>query len=283
MTEPTLPREHTYHAEAHAVSGSLELPIDQEIERQAHARIYGQNSAYLSQHAQSFRVEGIVSYREAHTQVSGHKEKKDGRGYKTLATSVVEGLNILNVVTADRVVAQISTEHPLVGYVPRVNFLGTQFENLRIAGHPVHLDLNVDIFGDEPVGDTPYLAESGFVARVKGQYERIRGHKDAPADILKKYSQNPTASARQEEIECSLVDKVDGSHPGRNWGHIIHVHNFGTIYLATVEVEQSDFKEGTDIPRQTQISLTMIEVRMGCIAQGNALAGRAITNGHSVP
>lgn len=282
MAEETIRREHTYHAESHAVSGSLRLPLAQEIEPQAHAKI-PPIGGYLSQHAQSFRVEGIISYSEAHTQVSGHREVKPGRGFKTLSSSVVENLNILNVVTADRVVAQISTEHPLVGYVPHVSFLGTHFYNLRIAGHPIKLDLDVDIFGSKPDGDLPYTSDAGFIKRVSSQYERIRAHKDLPADILKTYNQNPPTSGRQVKIECSLVNQADGPHPGRSFGHVIHVPNFGTIYLATVLVEQSDFKEGTDIPKKTQITLTMIEVKMGCIAEGNAAAGRTVTNGTSEP
>ena len=92
---------------------------------------------------------GDLSYEAAHTQVAGNRETKPGHdGYTTLVTSVVEGLNILDVVTADLVVAQISTDHPLVGYVPSITFLGTRFENLRIAGHKVdELEMCLDIFG----------------------------------------------------------------------------------------------------------------------------------------
>jgi hypothetical protein len=275
-------REHTYHAESHALSGSLRLPIAQEIERQAHAKIPG-HGGYLSQHAESFRVEGIVSYRAAHTQVSGHKEVKPGRGWKTLSSSVVEDLNILNVVTADRVVAQISTEHPLKGYIPSISFLGTHFDNLRIAGHPVKLDLDVDLFGSKPENDAPYSKDAGFTGRVASQYERIRSHEDVPDDILKRYNQLPLDADKQESIECSLVKQADGSHPGRSYGHVIDVPNFGKIYLATIRLEQSDFEKDTNIPKQTLISLTMIEVVMGCIADGTAAVGRSITNGGTKP
>jgi len=61
---------------------------------------------------------------------------------------------VLDVLTADRVVGQIITEHPLVGYVPIISFLGTRFENLRIAGHPVELDLDLNILGDKPARPT---------------------------------------------------------------------------------------------------------------------------------
>src|SRR5205814_756694 len=118
-------RRHYYHAEAAAVHGELKLPHPAKIERQAHAQVKPEGG-YESQQGKPFRVEGIVSYSAAHTQVAGHLEdqkKKPGRGYKTLSSSLVENLNILNVVTVDRAVAQISTEHRLYedeGHVPMV-------------------------------------------------------------------------------------------------------------------------------------------------------------------
>jgi len=72
-----------------------------------------------------------------------------------LTSSVIEGLNILDVITADRIVGQTITNHPLVGYVPSISFLGTRFENLRIAGNPVELDLNHDIFGPRRMTTRP--------------------------------------------------------------------------------------------------------------------------------
>ena len=57
------------------------------------------------------------------------------------------------MVTADRVVGQTITEHPLVGYVPSISFLGTRFENLRIAGYPVEVEFDHGIFGPKPIDD----------------------------------------------------------------------------------------------------------------------------------
>ncbi len=144
-------REHKYHAEAKAIEGLLVLPHATKIEPQAHAQVLPTAKSrqtparfYESQNAEPFRIEGIVSYSAAHTQAAGHEETEEkGRTFKTLATSVVENLNILNVITCDRIVAQVSTEHPRFedeGHVPSVTFLGTQFYNLRIGGFPVRLD-----------------------------------------------------------------------------------------------------------------------------------------------
>ena len=33
----------------------------------------------------------------------------------------------------------------------------------------------------------------------------------------------------EENVECSLVNKAEGTYPGQTSGHVIHVPHFGTI------------------------------------------------------
>jgi len=279
MTDP-IQREHFYHAEGTVLSGNLSLPLAQEIKPQAYAKLH-ERGGYLSEHAHDYRLEGAISFRAAYTQVAGNLDPKAGHGWSTLATSVIEGLNVLDVVTADRVVAQISADHPLSGYVPSVTLLGTRFENLRISGHPVTLDLDPHLLGPKPDGDAPYTSDPGFRQRVTSQYQRIQGSKGLPAEVLARYNQLPASPENQESIECSLVNQASGSYPGQSCGHVIDIPNFGTIYLATLRLEQSDFQHG--VPKQTLIKLTMIEFKLGCLANGTAQAADAVVNGHTKP
>ncbi len=115
-------RVHRYHAEASVLEGHLQRPLSQEIKPQAYVKL-PEHGGYLAQRAEDYRIEGVLSFRSAYTQVAGNPDVKPGHGLTTLSTSVVEGLNVLDVVTADRVVGQISTEHPIGGYVPHVTFL----------------------------------------------------------------------------------------------------------------------------------------------------------------
>ena len=273
-------REHTYHAEASVLSGDLRLPLNQKIEPQAFAKL-SDHGGYLAQNASAYRLEGAISFRSAYTQVAGNVDPKRGHGWNTLTTAVVEGLNVMDVVTADRVVGQISTDHPPVGYVPKVTFLGTRFDNLRIAGHPVKLDLDLHVVGPKPDGDAPYTADSAFMGRVAAQYQRIRSHQDLPAEVSAHYNQVPSASANLESVECSLVNQTDGAYPGRSFGHVIDVPNFGKVYLAVLRLEHKDFEAG--IPKQTTIGLTMMKLQMGCIANGTASISPMVTNGMSRP
>lgn len=275
-------REHWYHAEATVLEGHLRLPLEAVIKPQAFAKLR-ERGGYLSQHDQGYRLEGILSYRSAYTQVAGNRDLKPDHGWTTLATSVVEKLNVLDVVTADRIVSQVSIEHPLSGYVPAITFLGTRFENLRIAGHPVRLDLDLNIAGGKPQNDMHYSSDRDFMHRVTTQHERMRSYPDLPIDLLKRYNQLPTKEDNLESIECSLVNQADGSFPGRSFGHVIDVPHFGKIYLATLDIDQEDFHLDTGIPKQTLISLTMIRLEMGCLADGTLRICQSIVNGRTRP
>ena len=313
---------HYFHAEAHALAGKLRLPFEEEIKKQAFVKLEGNladlpaeeraQRNYFSQHAKNFRLEGIVSYAAAHTQVSGHQSDKHDGASVTLATSVVEDLNILNVVTADRVVAQISTTHIPGEYCPHVTFLGTHFENLRIARHRAEPYLKLDLAGARAEGNEalPVNKGTGLMNAIEAQYQRLKEKigglaaeerekmrlRDADASLGKKYYgftvdyaaiQNQASDARKNGgdwggITCSLVEHVEIKDisvkaangqsiqippPAQTWGHVIHIPDFGNIFLAELTVKHNSY------------SLTMIRVEMGCLAAGSAGVGNANVNG----
>ena len=280
------PREHFYQAEAVAIQGHLELPLKREIEAGALVTL-PEEGGYVARQLGPFRVESAISFQSAHTQVAGNPDLKSGHGWSTLTTSVIEGLNVLDVLTADRVVGQVGTEHPHVGYVPRVTFLGTRFDNLRIAGHPVKLDIDLDLFGTRAPDDSPYTRSRDFLTNVSAQHQRLQANEEFPAERAGSYNQLPARTIQDgvavETAECSLVNQADGHYPGRTFGHVIHVPNFGLIRLGVVRLLQSDFQEGTGIPKKTRIELTMIDLRLGCIGHGGVQVGQLTTNGHSKP
>jgi hypothetical protein len=277
-----IPYTHIYDAHAFALKGDLQLPIRAEIKPQASANL-PREGGYLSQHACEYRLEGIISFRSAYTQVAGNLDtQKPDHGYVTLATAVLEDFNILDVVTVDRVVAQISTRHPAKGGVPTVTFLGTRFENLRIAGHPVHIELDTNILGERPGEKLPWSTSRSFRERVTAQYENIRHQSNLPAEIAERYNRLPSDPGSQESIECSLVHRADCSHLGRSFGHVIDIPHFGKLYLAVLRLKEKPPSE-TDCPKvdypDTQFELTMIEAQMGCISSGNPSGPTTIVNG----
>src|ERR1700733_5937460 len=158
-------KTHQYNAEATVLSGHLRLPLEQQIKPQAHA-ILPAEGGYLSQRTDEYRIESVLAYRSAYTQVAGNRSTKPAQGWSTLVTTVIEGLNVLDIVTADRIVGQTILEHPLEGYIPLISFLGTRFENLRIAGHPIDVDLDASFVGAKPANDALYTRDASLVARV---------------------------------------------------------------------------------------------------------------------
>jgi hypothetical protein len=281
MPDPSK-RYHDYNAEAVALSGELTLPLIQEVKPPTFVKL-NERGGYISQHVENYRLGAVVSFRSAYTQVGGNPDTKADHGWNTLTTAVIEGLNVLDIVTADRIVCQISTDHPLIGYVPTVTFLGTRFENLRIAGHELKLSLDLDMLGPKPKKDSGYLSDREFQKRITGQRERVKGMKNLPAEIGAHYNQAPLSAGKPGSIKCSLVNQVEGGYPGRSFGHVIDVPNFGKIYLATLTVEESDFGTPTGAPRDTTITLTMIKMVMGCVGAGMMQGGVGKTNGVTAP
>jgi hypothetical protein len=100
----------------------------------------------------SSRVEGIrfreiVNIRSAHTDLVGNFNPESG-AYSTLATAVVEGLDILGVVTADRIVARLASRYLLGDEEPYILTRGSHFENLRVAGKLIDFEPDHQLQGE---------------------------------------------------------------------------------------------------------------------------------------
>jgi hypothetical protein len=277
MSEATT-RKHIFNAEAKIIEGHLRQPLTQQIQPQAHTQLPAEGG-YRYCHSRDFRIEGVLSYESAYSHVSGCKSLKSGGGWETLSTTVIQGLNILEILTADRVVGQIITEHPLIGHVPTISFLGTRFENLRIAGEPVELDLDVDILGQKPENDAPYSKDGEVLSRIENQYKRISGSSDLPAEMAGHYNQLASSLESTEKVECSLVNQAAGAYSGKTHGHIIRIPHFGTVTLGKVKVTHSQFAAGT--PQQTLVELTMIDLKLGCAIEMDGPIGGGSNNGGS--
>jgi hypothetical protein len=280
--------EHQYYAEAKALFGEFLLPLKQKITPQLLVELPTEGG-YLNQRSCGFRVESVLSYASAYTQVAGNPEEKKDRGLNTLVTAVVEGLNVLDVVTADRVVAQISTEHPRrgYGYIPKVNFLGTRFENLRIAGRKIEPRLNLDLFEDKPANDARYTQSPSFVQLILEQHGSIRKlhneSKNPIEGLLERFNLVPESFSEtppdEEVVEFSLVDSVSDYDEKHCFGHVIRVPHFGTIYLATLKLTHSKCPVQGGYGTKTLLELTMLDIQMGCTGTGHVSASVTKTNG----
>ncbi len=273
-------RVHYYHADACGFGGYFERPFQHIVAPQAPMSL-PTSGGYGSARSENFRLEGLVSYKSVSTQVSGQLNKKDGGGWLTLATAVVEGFNLLDVVTADRLVSQISTEHPLVGDNPTVTFLGSKIENLKIAGSPVQVTLDLDICNQgNGYPSQPCVGDDRFLSQVTGQYQRINDAKCLPEwvkdrsipDWIKdRYQWDAKKACKSGSVLCSVVKETSGEFPGRPFGNVFEVPGFGRVFLGELLVDCKSYR------------LTMVRTEMGSPSEGSSSAGTTEANGTTYP
>lgn len=317
---PVLERYHVYHAEAYVLKGELKQPVQQPIE--AYGRVVLEHTRRESLFTQSVGetdIEGLISFKRGHTRVAGAFVKQktdlfgnDHAGWVTLSTAALEGYNVEDIITADRVVAQLSTQHPMVnGHVPRVNFLGTRFENLRIGGYPVEVELDLAFCGPKPEADRSYLQDGGFLDRVHRQLDNIVDTRDLPESLEKKYGAEiayiDDLKKRAKDganigengypkLRCSLVKKIKlpGEIPGvRTFGNAIFVRDFGTVYLGELEVgvngghgDHPRWKgDGSQTPPSysNYFKLNMLDMQLGCPSTGGTSGAGVTSNGETRP
>jgi hypothetical protein len=281
MVEPGRKPVHNYYAEANVLSADLKQPLEERIRPQASVEL-PRDGHYQYRQADPFHFEGILSYKGGYTQVAGHPSSKTA-GFVTLTTSVVEDLNVLDVVTADRVVAQISTVHPVhgKGQVPSVTFLGTRFDNLRIDGHRVEVERDLEILGPRHEDDRSYFDDAGVLDRISQQYREIS--KDGLPDWTREeYPKNRAVvqdiGQGRRQMQCSVVNSLKGS-PGLPFGHVIDLPHFGKIYLGELEVVRTPGDPSKKVYDTYKFHLTMIRMKMGCLADGTIGMGTADSNG----
>lgn len=272
-------RVHLYHADATAFGGHIKTPFEQLVPTIAPVAL-SPVGGYVLARSERFRVEGIASFESAHSQVAGSTSHKTG-GWTTLATSVVERLNILNVITADRLVAQIATEHPPAGYNPKITLIGTQFENLRIAGRPVELELNLHLC-DQAEGkygfpDKALFEEDSFLSAAAAQYRTMsslpKWVKDTstPSWVKERYTWDNKQLEKRAGVSCSVVTQVRGEFQGRPFGHVLEIPEIGRVFLGELLVDHNTYR------------LIAIRAELGCAASGALAAGVVNIEGSTYP
>ena len=180
---------HKYHAVASVLSGHLRRPVDQEIYRQAPVELNDLRGGHFFQRAHNYSLEGLISFTSGYTRVSGNRSLKN-HGWVTVATSVVEGLNVADVITVDRLVTQTQRDRDLARRArmldpdpPAVIAIRVTAEQRVATG----VDGEVQSAGGaQPrgrAGDRPALDEPRGIHRVgaaMGGFQHIVGWPDRP-------------------------------------------------------------------------------------------------------
>jgi hypothetical protein len=267
-------RVHYYHADASALGGHIRRPFDRPIPVQASVSlppVGGFVEAHGHKDPKDADVNSIVSFEAAYSHVSGSVNKKDG-AFTTMVTSTVEKFNVLDTFTADRLVAQISVDHPREGYIPKVSLIGTQFEGVRIGGDRVDIILDLDICRHSNEGEYPTrrcMEDEQFLAKVGQQYGLINEDKTAPNWVKDRYKWGDTEATPQKKghVLCSIVKEIRGKFPGKHYHNIIVIPDFGKIFLGELIVDYSSYQ------------LIMARMELGSPTEACISAASGKTNG----
>jgi hypothetical protein len=236
------PRGFAYHAQALGFSASLYRPCCENIPGQAAVSL-SQTGGETYSVVQDFDWKGIFRFDEAASYVSG---SFDHNSFNTLATVTVRGLNIANMITADQIIARVSSRHDYDAASDEVGegiltLEGSSFQNLRIAGRLITLKVNARECSRKNFATLTEFAQTNGGKRLQ---------------------QLPAAS-------CSIAAIEDAGDLDHSNG-TIEIPEFGTIYLANVIFQ----------PGYQRIS--MLRAELGCPIGGSVESGGGEGNGTGI-
>lgn len=271
-----MPDHFRFRGTAIGAAGRITEPFHETIEVQA-ATALPAIGGYGVARSSRFRHREILRFEEAYSEVIGTVVKYDEKTiHTTLIKTTLEGFDVMGMVTADRVVANLVSGFSGVPEgEPEVGFIGSHFENLRIAGIPVDVDLAIDVFDKFPTYTKlreAYRDDPG----VRGlfgdllQKDRLR---EAPKEVSHWFhhpaEDNPELPEKNGITTVSLVRKLEvRSKAIQSFGHVIHAPGFGTIRLAEMEI--SRLSRG----------ITMVQIHLGCPVNGD-ISGGVVEDGCS--
>jgi hypothetical protein len=244
------PLRFHFHAAGHALSGHFVRPVDVPIPAQASVSLPSEGGHAYSR-VDNFEVPRIASFKSAYTHVSGSWENKDK--VTTSVTVVVEGLKILDFLSADRIVTRVTSEYDFKDKddsktnESRIIAVGSHFDNLRLGGYELDVTLRHDLLHDS------------------------KTFEDLKKNVNKDPKLRKMAKLGDGVVLCSLVEKIETDLVNvpevKIEGNVVSIPHFGAIALAEVFASH-----GTR-------TLTMLRFKLGSPDDGGGSSGGGSTNG----
>lgn len=256
-------RDRTFWFRGNAVAfgGQITSPFTESLDA-CGAAVLPPTGGFASASVGRFAYRDIVSFESASSTAAGStSDHRKRRTYDTAVAVTIEGLNVMNMVTADEVVARLTSTHPEDTYDPEMLPVGSYFKNLRIGGIPVKPTPRSEVVG---VGTYAELL-------------RTCSNEKPPNLTMQQWTPGPVSPVFEDqrfleplfetanEAELSKAG-IDASVPGR-----VHVPGFGMIYY------------GQYLVCRFSRRLTMLRIDLGCAVEGTMTFGSEETNGHPVP
>jgi hypothetical protein len=234
-----------YHAEGHAISGEFRHPLWSVIPAQASASL-SQIGGHATAQVEDFHHQDFVSFKSAHTHISGKRRRDET--FVTHASTVIEGLDILGVVRAERIVCRLTSIHNHKEKEGHIIAEDSRFDGLRISGEDVKVILRHDLL------------------------VKCKTFDDLAKGIASDAKSGKIAETNDGVAICSLVEKIETKLKGVDVKrHLIEVPNFGKIFLAEIYAEP-----GTR-------TLTMLRLELGSPHVADITAAETRTNGRPSP
>jgi hypothetical protein len=261
VQDKTTRKRYLHQASAIAAWGQITRPFCDLIPTQA-ALTLPVTGGYGSTRVEGFRYKEILSFASAYSEVAGSKHSPDGP-FDTLALTAIEKLNILDVVTCDRVVARISSMSN--GDEPEITTVGSRFERLRIGNQFFEeLDFGVGV-----------LCECATWTQLRRALQDGKKRETLTQSALSAPNGDPIPLPDPEKMPYvlgfSLAPGAGKPSSVKQVPWKIEVPQVGTVHLGEVFVSQYSRR------------LVMIRVELGCPLGGSAGSGAPGSGGDSFP
>ena len=261
---------YSFRADANALGGFLDEPFEKIIPALAPVSLPSVGG-FATARSEAFNLDAIVSCSSASTRVSGREHAADG-SISILVAATIEHLNILEVLTAERIVAQVSISIPKENEPLTFSLAGSCFEGLRIAGREGRAKLNSRLHQPGSGTSSQGLTLTCQDVRQTGRDQAakvINGFQSgSPAHQWAKTRHEWMTSERPRDdgtVLCSLVDGFEGAGPNEGCGHIVEIPGFGRFIFGELVVSRNS------------IQLVAIRAELGCPVKGqvgvNAVGG----------
>jgi hypothetical protein len=262
---------YALRADASALGGYLDTPVEKLLPTLAPVSLPPVGGFAMAR-SEAFTLDGIISCSAAHTRVTGKEQSADGSS-AILISAVIEDLNILEVIRADRIVTQLSIHLSAQPGSIGISVAGTSFEGLKLAGHECRPTLNKELQRPRDAqlaGGRLTWEEVRQAGRAQGKTllgtfkDRGEDAKQWLAGRHRWMTAEPPADG-SGYAQASLVDALAVAGDCRSYGHIVEIPDFGRIFIGEIFASRDG------------VQLIGIRAELGCAVRGrvtsNAVGG----------
>lgn len=239
-------RRFLYHGFAQSVGGMLTRP-EKTILNDGASLILPEHGGKKNGRSSGFRSAGVVSFASASTELEGREV--EGKKYETKVKAVVEGINILDVFTVDRAVAELTTKGSLEDSETEVVLGECKLEGLKVHGRPVEVELDIELLNALPTLqalENRFERDDTFRRVAKQRFLWGKLDDSAPEYIHKSFGWAGEQVEKHNKLPnlqgtapCTIVKKLEVDCEGvKAHGHTLRIHNFGRVFLGNVLVSR---------------------------------------------